>query len=158
MSGAKRAPSSSVKKATASGRARWVPVSMHALDHLEPGEDAVGAVVAAARADGVDVRATHDGGEIAPPRAGVAGLNGDHVADAVDADVEAQIPHPRRHQIAAGLVLVGQRQPGAPGRAGDGTHLGQLVEPPKQAGPVDAEGLVQGRGHRVTVPSRLYEM
>ena len=61
MSGAKRAPSSSVKKATASGRAGLDAGLLERLDHLEPGQHAVVAVVAATGADGVDVRSGHHG-------------------------------------------------------------------------------------------------
>ena len=61
MSGWKRAPSSLVKKATASGRRVTTPASVERLDDLEPGENPERAVVAPAGAHGVDVAAHHDG-------------------------------------------------------------------------------------------------
>ena len=51
MSGAKRAPSSSVKNATASGRCGSCAGALQRLDHLEPGEHAEVAVVAARRCE-----------------------------------------------------------------------------------------------------------
>ena len=69
MSGAKRAPSSSVKNADGERpvRARCRP-SCSGLDHLEPGEHAEVAVVAAAGAHGVDVGAAHHRRAIGPRR------------------------------------------------------------------------------------------
>ena len=104
------------------------------LDHLQPGEHAEVAVVAAARGHRVDVRAGHHRRLIGrvwhPP---------DHVADRVDRDLEPEIAHPRDHEIAAGPVLVGERQPGTALRIGDRADARQLVETVDQAGTVDAQ-------------------
>ena len=140
MSGAKRAPSSSVKNATASGRRVTPPRSSVSID-LEPGEHPVVAVVSAAGADGVDVRAGHDGGALARvPRS-------DHVADGVDGDGEVQVLHPGDDQVAAPPVLVGEGQPAAPAVARVADR-GQLLQPADQAGVIGSEaGMEAGAGH-----------
>ena len=60
-----------------------------------------------------------------------AGAQADHIADGVDPDVEAQFLHPADDQVAAGLVLVGERQPRA-AAAVDGADPGQCVESAEQ--------------------------
>ena len=60
----------------------------------------------------------------------------DDVADRVDADVEAEILHPRHDEIAAGTVVVGERQAGA-AAALDGADLRQIGEPPQRRSDVD---------------------
>ena len=52
------------------------------------------------------------------------GPEADHIADAIDADVETQLLHPAGHKVAAGLVLVGEREPGTPA-ALDGADLSE---------------------------------
>jgi hypothetical protein len=75
---------------------------------LEPGQHAVVAVVATAGADRVDVTAGHDG------RQSLAALaQAGDVADRVDRDGQAQRLHPAHDQVAARLVLVGERKPRA---------------------------------------------
>ena len=81
MSGGNREPSSSVKKATASGRGSRAPAVLSVSDHLQPGQHAQVAVVAAAGADGVDVAAGHHRRPVAEAR-----IRGDHVADGVHRD------------------------------------------------------------------------
>ena len=61
-----------------------------------------------------------------------AGAQADHVADGVDADVEPERLHPADDQVAAGLVLVGERQPGA-AAALDGADSGQFIQGAQQA-------------------------
>jgi hypothetical protein len=97
-------------------------------DHLQPGEDAQGAVVAAAGADRVDVAAGHHRRQ----RRVQPGAGGDHVADPVDADRQPQVPHPAHHQLAAAGVLVGQRQP-AVAAVARVAHLGQGHQVGQQA-------------------------
>ncbi len=61
-----------------------------------------------------------------------AGAQADHVADGVDADVEPERLHPAHDQIAADLVFVGERQPGA-AAAFDGADSGQFIQRAEQA-------------------------
>ena len=127
MSGWKRAPSSLVKKATAIGR-RVVDLGLVQRAHdFEPGQHAVIAVVAAAGAHRVDVAAGHDRRQVL-----AAGAQADHVADGVDADVEPERLHPAHDQVAAGLVVVGERQPRA-AAALDGADSRQFVQGAEQA-------------------------
>ena len=146
MSGAKRAPSSSVKNPTAERAAELETGGLDRLDHLQPGEHAQVAVVAAARGHGVDVRAGHHRRPIGrvwhPP---------DHVADRIDRDLEPEVAHPRDDEVAARPVLVGERQPGTALRVGDRADARQLVETVDQAGPVDAQR--RPIRHGPTVPS-----
>ena len=60
-----------------------------------------------------------------------AGTLTDDVADPVDADVEAEILHPRHDQIPAGTVLVGEREAGAAATL-DRADLRQIGQPPKR--------------------------
>ena len=133
MSGWKRAPSSLVKKATAIGR-RVVSLGLVQRAHdFQPGQHAVIAVIAAAGAHRVDVAAGHHRREVLG-----AGANADHVADGIDAHVEARRLHPADHKVAAGLVLVGEGQPRA-AAAVDGADLGQFVERAEQALFIDTQ-------------------
>ena len=143
MSGAKRLPSSSVKKATASGRRVRTPGVVEGAHDLEPGEHAEGAVVAAAGADGVDVAAGHDRVE----RGVGAGPGGDDVADAVDPDGEPEVPHPPDDQLAPAGVLVGEGEAAVapvPGVA----HRGEGVEVGQQPLPVDRRHASRRRAAR----------
>ena len=106
------------------------------LEHLEAREDAEVAVVATARAHRVDVAAGHHRWGV-----GAAGPHGDHVADAVHGDVEAEVVHPRDDQVAAVAVFVGERQATRPAAA-DGADRRQVRDAPEEAVAVDAEVLV----------------
>ncbi len=141
MSGGKRAPSSSVNHPTASGRVERASRCEDRFDHFEPGEDAEVAVVATAGADGVDVRPGHHRRD----RRIEAGHRRDDVADAVGDDVEPELVHPAAHEVAAGSVLVGERQPGTAGRALDRADFAELHQPAQQPVDVDAQGVC---GHR----------
>ncbi len=107
------------------------PRADHGLEHLEAGEHAEVAVVAAAGGHGVDVRAGHDGRLEAIARPGA-----EHVADAVDLDAQAEVAHPRDHEVAAGAVGRGEGEP-AHAAAVDGADLAERGESGQQAGPVD---------------------
>ena len=90
MSGAKREPSSSVKKPTAIGCTVSMPRCSSVSMTAEPGEHAEVAVEAPAGRHRVDVRAGHH-----PGRRRVGARPGGHdVADGVDADVEPEVVHP----------------------------------------------------------------
>ena len=104
------------------------------LQHLQPRQHAVVAVVASAGAHRVGVRARHHRRRIGPP----AGLHAEDVADGVDGDRQTELAHPAHDQIAPLAVGVGQGQAAAPA-AVDGPHLRQGVEPPHQARGVDAQ-------------------
>ena len=98
------------------------------------------AVVAPAGRDSVDVGAEHHGRAVA-----LARHQAEDVADPVDPDIEAELPHPRDEKIPALAVLVGQRQPAAAAVAGV-ADPGQGFEPPQQAVAVDAEIGRDGHG------------
>jgi hypothetical protein len=106
---------------------------VEALNDLEAGEHAVIAVVAAAGAHRVDMRAGHDRRHIL-----LALAQGDDVADLVDPHVEAEFAHPGHDEVAALLVVVGQRQAAA-AAALDGADLRQPVQPVHQARVVDVQ-------------------
>ena len=99
---------------------------------LQPREHAEGAVVAAPRADGVDVAARHDRVE----RGVGAGTGGDDVADAVDPDGEPEVPHPPDDQLAPAGVLVGEGE-AAVAPVPRVAHRGEGVEVGQQPLPVD---------------------
>ena len=122
------------------------PGGLDRLDHLQPGEHAEVAVVAAPRRHRVDVRPGHD-----RRLSDRVGHLPDHVADRVDRDLEAQIAHPRDHEVAARPVLVGERQPGTALRVGDRADARQLVETVDQAATVDAQR--RPIRHGATVPT-----
>ena len=147
MSGGKRAPSSFVKKATASRPARDDAGAVERLDHLEAGQHPEVAVEAAAGSHGVDVRTDHHGREarIAP------GPGGDDVADGVDPHVETEIDHPGDHEVTAAPVVVGEGEPGRAAAAVDTLDrpdLGQRLEPIGQARDVDSQSVPLERRHR----------
>ena len=100
---------------------------------FQAGQHAVIAVIAAAGAHGVDVAAGHHRREVLG-----AGAHADHVADGIDAHVEARRLHPADDEVAAGLVLVGERQPRA-AAAVDGADPGQFVERAEQALFIDTQ-------------------
>ena len=143
MSGWKRAPSSLVKNATAIGRRVTTLCFVQRAHDLEAGQHAVIAVVAAAGAHRVDVAAGHDRGQVL-----AAGAQADHVADGVDADVEPQRLHPADDQVAADLVLVGERQPRA-AAALDGADLQPARRVPA------SNGVRQAKVHRSMISSIL---
>ena len=96
MSGANLAPSSSVKKATAIGWRVAMPCCSRVSITSSPAEDPEVAVEPATRGHRVDVRPGHHGcgGRVGP------GAGRDDVADRIDADVEAEVPHPTDHEVA----------------------------------------------------------
>ena len=96
MSGAKRAPSSSVKNATASGRAGVTPALLQRLDDLQPGQHAVVAVVAAAGPDGVDVGPGHDRARRRRRPTGRPRCRWRR-----SSTVETEVPHPGDDEVAA---------------------------------------------------------
>ena len=138
MSGAKRAPSSSVKNADGNRPPRRDAVLDQRLEHLEAGEHAEVAVEATAGAHRVDVRAGHHRRE----RRVRAGTGGDDVADRVDRHVEAEVAHPGDDEVAARAVGVGERQAGAAALAVRAVHradLAERLEALPQPADVDAE-------------------
>ncbi len=101
MSVPKRAPSSSLKKATTSGRRVVTPRVVQGAHHLERAQHAQAAVEAPRGGHRVDVRAGHH-----RRRAVVAARAApEDVADAVDGDVEARGLH-HVHHVAAALAVV----------------------------------------------------
>ena len=64
------------------------------LNDFQPGQDTQVAVVAPAGSDGVDVTTRHGRRAFEAARA-----YRDHVADPVDGDVKAEVPHPGNHQV-----------------------------------------------------------
>ena len=116
------------------------------LHHLEPGENAVVAVVAPAGADGVDVRSRHQWGRVVAPPA-----SAEDIADGIDGDREPEVPHPADHQVAAVAVLIGEGEAGIAATL-DRADLGQAVEPGQQADDVDPE---IGAGHTALTSSPL---
>jgi hypothetical protein len=109
---------------------RCEPGIVQCLDDLETAEHAKVAVVATAGAHGVDVRTRHDRG--AGLDALLAAAQPEDVSDRVDAHFEPELVHPANHQVAAGLVLVGQREPAAAavrGRADCGKGIQALHQP-----------------------------
>ena len=62
----------------------------------------------------------------------------DHVADLVDRDVEAEVAHPRDHQVATVLVGVGQRE-SVVAASLDRADLGERSEAAQQPSAVDAQ-------------------
>ena len=70
-----------------------------------------------------------------------AGADTDHIADAIDRHVQAQVTHPGHHQVTTGPVLVGERQAARPS-AFDGADGRQILYAPQQAVTVDTEGRV----------------
>lgn len=106
------------------------------LDDLQTGEHAEVAVVAPAGADRVDVRS----GEHGAGR-GVRAEHADHVADAVDGHVQAEIAHPGDDELAPDPVFVGECQTGASLGARDGTDRGELGEASLETGSADVDGV-----------------
>ena len=116
------------------------------LDHLQPGEHPEVAVVATAGTDGVDVGTHHHRCAFAgPPR-------GDHVADAVDRHVEAEVAHPGHHELAPGAIVVAERQAAASATL-DRTDLGQRFQTLEQAVDVDPQAEVVGGAHLDSLPT-----
>jgi len=110
---------------------RWFDSGPHeGFDHLEAGEHSQVAVVAAARAHGVDVRTGHDGGS----RAHVP--ESDHIAHGVDRHLQTEVLHPRDDEVAPVTIGVGQGEP-AGSTAFDRANLGQLIEARHESGRVD---------------------
>src|SRR5215218_9330993 len=105
---------------------------------LQRGENAVGAVVAAAAAHGVDVGGHDDRGAALRPGAAA----GD-VAKVVDADVQPGLLHPAAKEIACGTILWRQSEPGdAP--AGGCSDPGELPQVLVQPFGVDAHAVLRG--------------
>ena len=139
MSGAKRLPSSSVKKATAIGWRGGDAVLLERLDDLEPGEHAEVAVEAAAGA-----RRCRCASRVITGAAvgSVPGRVATTLPMASIGDVEAEVAHPPDDEVAAGPVGVGEREAGAAllaVRALDRADLAELDEPRPQPVAVDAE-------------------
>src|SRR5439155_22019330 len=113
-------------------------VRVERADRLEPTEHAELPVVLAARRDRVHVRAHHDRRQrlAARPLA-------EDVAHLVHAHAQARLAHPADHEVAAALVLVGQRQPGEPAarRLADPA---ELLDGVRQTRAVDALGCAHG--------------
>ena len=107
---------------------------LHRLHHLQSGQHAQVAVVAPAGAHGVDVAAAHH----RRPRLG-PGQGAHHVADAVDADLHAQVPHPGDNEVAAVPVFVGQSQSAGTVGALDFAYRGQSGQAVAQALTIDAD-------------------
>ena len=112
------------------------------LDDLQAGQHPVVAVEAPARAHGVDVGAGHD--RRIPRRTSHSAHD---VADGVDRDRQAQVPHPGHDQVAALAVVVGQGEAAAATVAG-GAELRQRVQTSGQAGMVGVERGRGGASHR----------
>ena len=110
MSGAKRLPSSSVKKATAIGRRVATPccssVSTTSSPASTPRLPSKRPPVAT-----VSMCEPHITGAAV---GSVPGRVATTLPIGVDRHVEAEVAHPPDHEVAPGLVGVGQRQPGAP--------------------------------------------
>lgn len=101
MSGAKRAPSSLVKKATASGCSVSTPASLSVSMTSNPASTPRVAVKTASRANRVDVRTGHDGRSRLPaPRSDTY-----YVADGIHRHGQAQFAHPSADEIASRLVF-----------------------------------------------------
>ena len=110
------------------------PRRLQGFDHFESGKHAKVAVIAAAGADRVDVRTGHHRRAIA-----FAIHHPDHVADPVDRDFKPEVTHPRHDEVAAGSVLVGECEPGAPMGSLDRSDLSQRRKTIDQTVDVDAE-------------------
>ena len=131
MSGWKRAPSSLVKKATASGRLVTTPASSSVCDDLEPGEDAERAVVVSAGRHGVDVAAHHHRRAVF-----LAAPHADDIADRVDRHRQPELAHPLDDEVAARLVGVAEREAAYPA-VGPRAFLGQPLQARQQPRAVD---------------------
>ena len=146
MSGAKRAPSSSVKNATASGRAVVDAVLFERLDHLQPGEHAEVAVVAPAGARRCRCASRSSP---APPSGSVPARVATTLPMASMATSQAEVAHPRRRRdrgpARSASVSASRAQPRSPFGPSIGADLAELVEPRPQAVAVDAEVVARSR-------------
>ena len=145
MSGAKRAPSSSVKKATAIGRSVTMPCCSSVSTTSRP------ASTPRLPSKRPPVRTVSMCEPVITGAARGIGSRpgGDDVADRVDRHVEPEVAHPRHDEVAALAVVVGQRQPGAAPlavRPVDRADLAERLDPCRQAVAVDAQVVaVHGR-------------
>src|SRR5262249_29255051 len=98
---------------------------------FEARQHAVQTVVAAAGPHRVDVRAEHDRRQLL-----AAGTRADDVANGVDGHRQDELAHPLHEQIAAGAVLVAEREP-AVAAAGQGSDAVECIEPAEQSVEVD---------------------
>src|SRR5205807_1554567 len=92
-----------------------------ALDRLDRGNDAQGAVELAAVGNGIEVRAR--------PDRGVPGA-ADQVACVVDLDLEARLQHPPRRELVRSILTVAAADAVRTEAAADGVQLLQPVERP----------------------------
>ena len=66
----------------------------------------------------------------------------DDVANRIDSHVETEVAHPGEHEIAAGFVVVGQRETGATRLAvgtADRSDLAEISDPTEQTIAVDTQ-------------------
>ncbi len=92
----------------------------------------------------------HDGRAV-----GRTGQYADHVADAIDDDLEAEVPHPGDDEIPTGLVLIGEGQAATSFGPPDRADLGERSQSSEQ--PIDINAQF-ARRHHTNVPDTLYKM
>ena len=138
MSGAKRVPSSSVKKATLIGWSVAMPcvssVSITSRPASTPRLPSKRPPVATVSMCDPVITGAASGSRPGP--------RGDDVADLVDRHGEAEVAHPADHEVAALAVDVGEREAGAAllaVRTLDGPDLAELLQAGPQPTAVDAQ-------------------
>ena len=139
MSGWKRAPSSSVKNATLIGRRVAMPCCASVSITSRPASTPRLPSKRPPGAHGVDVRADHH-------RRRRSGRCRARVATTLPiasmVTLQAEVVHPRHHQVAAVAIGVGERQPGAPAfavRTVHGADLAERLEPSPQPSTIDPQ-------------------
>ena len=151
MSGWKRAPSSSVKNATATGCAVCDAVLLERLDHLEAAEHAEVAVEPAAGAHGVDVRTDHHRRQ---RRVGARRACRRRCRWRRSTTARPRSRIHADHQIATVTVGVGERQPGAAPLAVRPVHRADLAQRLEPSDSRSTSIAVDGR-RRHSVPGHM---